>query len=56
MDLATTLVQALVGAAVAVLIWEVIGGWGGFTRATLGKWLALSLILWIALSGPFTLG
>ena len=55
MEIAGTLIQALIGAAVAVLIWEAIdGSWA--IRPMVAKWLALALIAWIGLAGPFVLG
>lgn len=46
--------EALIGGAVAAAIYFLIAGWN--TRAWVGMWLSLALVILIGLIGPIKLG
>jgi hypothetical protein len=48
------LIEALVGGAVAAAVYFLIAGWN--TRAWVGLWLALALVILIGLVGPIKVG
>lgn len=55
MEIATPLILAIVAGAVATAVHSLItGGWD--LRSFCGEWAALSIIAYVGLAGPFTIG